>query len=140
MHLAAASGCLASDRGFVGVTNPSPPLEQSLLPSGQPSSGLVCEYNGLNGPPFSSGPPFALKSKAFLDTASAEALSAKVRQLPLGHLDGEVMNCPMDDEEVTVVALAYPDGRNINLWMATTGCATVSNGSISAWGVVSLPT
>jgi hypothetical protein len=131
MHTTVASGCLASDKGYVGVTNTPPPLDRSLLPSGVPTSGLICEYYGAN------GRPFALKQKKLLDSTSGKALSASALRLPLGHLDGEVINCPNDDGSVTVIALAYPDRRNVDLWMATTGCATVANGTIRAPGTVS---
>jgi hypothetical protein len=131
MRVTMASSCPTSDQGFVGVTNPPPPLERSLLPRGAPSGGLVCGYYGSN------GHPFALDRKTVLDASAAEALSVEILRLPLGHLDGEVTNCPMDDGSATVVALVYPDGANVDLWMATTGCPAVSNGYISASG--SLP-
>jgi hypothetical protein len=130
MRVAVASGCPAGDRGFVGVTNPPPPLDRSLLPAGTPNAGLVCEYYGMN------GHPFALKEKTTLNQSAADALAVKVQQLTLGHIDGEVVNCPMDDGSAAVVALVYPDGQNLDLWITTNGCTDVSNGYISAGGSV----
>jgi hypothetical protein len=38
----------------------------------------------------------------------------------------------MDDGAVTVVALEFPDHRNVDLWMRTRGCTSISNGYITA--------
>jgi hypothetical protein len=132
LSVSAASGCPPSDRGIVGVTGPAPPPNSSLLPPGAPTAGLVCEYSGLN------GDAFGLRRKTVLDATAADAFSARVRQLPLGHVDGRASFCPMDDRSATLVALVYPGDQNIDLWMETTGCATVSNGEISASGSVSV--
>jgi hypothetical protein len=126
MHVDVASGCPASDRGIVGVTNPGAPLNESLVPMGAPSSGLVCEYSGLN------GNAFALKHSAPLDAAAAAAFATHFRQIPLGHVDGAASFCPMDDGSASLVALAYLDHREVDVWMQTTGCTSVANGSITA--------
>lgn len=130
VRITSSSGCLPSDRGFVGVTNPPPPLDSSLLPSGSPSGGLVCKYYGLN------GQAFALEQSTAMDSGAASAFSASVGRLELGHIDGRVGSCPADDASAIVVALVYPDGRTVDLWMATAGCARISNGYISASGTV----
>jgi hypothetical protein len=130
MRVTRASGCPPSDRGFVGVTNPEPPLKTSLLPAESPTGALVCRYYGLN------GQPFALKQKAAMDATAAKAFSDNVRRLPLAHLDGLIIHCPAHDGGVTVVALDYPHEGTVDLWMTDTGCATVSNGSIRASGIV----
>lgn len=128
LRITLASGCPSRDGGFVGVTNLPPPLDSSLLPPGPPAGGLACRYYGMN------GQPFALEGRTVMDAAAAAAFSTTVGRLPLGHLDGQVVNCPAEDGSATVVALAYPDGRTIDLWLATTGCARTSNGYISASG------
>jgi hypothetical protein len=130
MHITVASGCPASDRAVVGVSNPPPPLESSLLPSEWPTGGLVCEYYGLN------GHPFALRQTTVMESTAANAYVRSVGRLRLGHLDGEVMSGPNDDGSATVVALDYPHAKTVDLWMTTTGCVRVSNGSISTSGTV----
>jgi hypothetical protein len=126
MSVDVASGCPASDRAIVGVTNPGAPLNDSLLPPGEPTAGLVCVYDGAN------GDAFALKQQTALDATSAPAFAARFRQIPLGHADDGVSYCPMDDGSATVIALRYPDRRNVDLWMRTTGCTSISNGFIAA--------
>ena len=128
MRITVTSGCSPSDKGFVGVTNPPPPLDSSLLPSGPPAGGLACQYYGLN------GHPFALKQTTVMDAAAAIAFAENVGRLPLGHLAGGVVSCPSDDGSAIVVALGYPDGRAIDLWIATTGCSHTSNGYVTASG------
>jgi hypothetical protein len=131
MRITLASGCPASDRGFTDVANPPPPLDSSLLPSEPPVGGLACQYYGLN------GDSFTLKQKTVMDSAAASAFSSGVGQLQVGHLDGQgATSCPADDGSVAVVALDYTDGKTVDLWMAPTGCAYVSNGYIRASGSV----
>ncbi len=132
MRITTESTCPADDRGFVGVTNPAASLNRSLLPPGDPTAGLVCAYYGSN------GRPFKLERSKTLVSKAGSALALKLGQLPLGHVDGEAVNCPMDDGSATVVTLAYPQGINFDLWMATTGCATISNGHIMVSGSVPL--
>lgn len=130
LRFSTGSGCPATDRGFVGVSNPPPPLDSSLLPSGTPTGGLACQYYGLN------GQPFALKQTTVMGPAAAQAFSTSIGQLQIGHLDGATTSCPMDDGSATVIALSYANGQTVDLWMATTGCAQVSNGYIVASGAV----
>jgi hypothetical protein len=131
MRLTVAGGCPATDQGYVGVTNPQPALNSSLVPPSAPTEGLVCEFYG------GSGHPFALKKTTVLDGTAAAAFAVKARELRLGHVDGEVLSCPNDDGSVTAVALAYPGGSPVDLWM-TGGCAGTSNGYIRVDGSVSV--
>ncbi|MCU4185646.1 hypothetical protein K6U06_14860 [Acidiferrimicrobium sp. IK] len=73
-----------------------------------------------------------------MDSAAANAFATSVGRLQLGHLDDQVVNCPSGGGSATVVALDYPNGQTIDLWMATTGCANTSNGYISASGAPSV--
>jgi hypothetical protein len=119
-------GCPATDRGYVGVTNPSTGyLVKSMFPSAAASAGLLCRYAGLNGKP-----RFALTAHQPLTRDAARQLAALVGRIPLGHLDDEARSCPMDDGSVTVLVLSYPGRANIDLWYARTGCQSLSNGQI----------
>jgi hypothetical protein len=48
------------------------------------------------------------------------------------HAPGEFFGCPFDDGAAEVIALSYPGRADIDLWVALTGCAFVSNGFIRA--------
>lgn len=121
-----ATGCPRGDQGVTGVTNPGAGLTQRLLPPGQPAAGLRCRYDGMN------GRPWQLVSAQRLTAAAAREAATSMARLPLSHPDGDVMSCPMADGSAEVLALAYPGRPDIDLWIMLNGCATVSNGFISA--------
>jgi hypothetical protein len=119
-------GCPATDRGYVGVTNPSTgDLAKSMLPAAAASAGLLCRYAGVNGKP-----SFALTAHQPLTRDAARQLAALVGRIPLDHLDDEARSCPMDDGSVTVLVISYPGRADVDLWYARTGCQTLSNGHI----------
>jgi hypothetical protein len=126
MRVTLASGCPTSDAGQVGVTNTGSKLDLSLLPSTPPSAGLICQYSGFN------GNRFALTSHVALDAFAAQRLAAAVNETPLSHVDGAVQHCPSGEGSATVIALGYPNGEVVDLWLSTTGCPFVANGHISA--------
>jgi hypothetical protein len=75
-----------------------------------------------------------------MSTSAAQAVAAQVRQIPIGHLEGDIpFSCPAEDGSATVVALQYPDGRTVDLYMTTSGCTTISNGYIVNGGSVPIP-
>jgi hypothetical protein len=121
-----AGGCPPTDVGVTGVVNPGARLSQRLLPPGQPAGGLLCRYDGRN------GRPWRLVRAGRLTAAAAWAAAAPMTRLPLSHPDGAMISCPMDDGSAEVLALAYPGGPDIDLWITLNGCRTVSNGYISA--------
>ncbi|MCL2463863.1 MAG: hypothetical protein FWF28_02175 [Micrococcales bacterium] len=126
MYVTVAGGCPGSDQGYVGVTNPPPELNTTLVPPQQPTGGLVCRYFGMN------DHPFALESHAVLGATEAEALAEKIGNLPLSHTDGDLVSCPFDDASTTVVAFAFPGRADVDLWVKANGCQTVANGFILA--------
>jgi len=130
LHVTVASGCPASDKDIVGVTNPGPPLTDALLPPGTPVGGLRCAYEGVN------GHPYQLKTTTVLSAVDAAAIATAAAQLPLSHVDGGIYNCPMIDGSAAVIVLVYPDGRNVNLWLNQPCSAAVANGYITVDGTV----
>jgi hypothetical protein len=126
LRLTVAGGCSARDSGDTGVTNSGADLATSLLPAGTPTAGLICRYAGLN------GHQFLLTSSQELDAADAAKLAAAVGHVQTGQPGGAPMNCPMADGSASVLALTYPGRPDVDLWWATTGCQTVSNGQLSA--------
>jgi hypothetical protein len=50
----------------------------------------------------------------------------------LSHALGGVMSCPFDDGSAELIALSYPGGPDVDLWVLLNGCGGVSNGYIVA--------
>jgi len=129
LRVTLAGGCPRTDSGVTGVINPGARLTQRLLPPGQPTAGLRCRYDGLN------GHPFRLVAAERLSAAQARRAARSMARIPLSHVDGGVVNCPMDDGSFELLALAYPGRPDIDLWIKLNGCAGVSNGYITAGGL-----
>jgi hypothetical protein len=100
-------------------------LTQRLLPPGQPTAGLRCRNDGLN------GHPWHLVATQRLTAAAARQTARSMASRPLSHTDGGSVGCPMDDGAAEVVALAYPGHPDIDLWVKLNGCGGVSNGYIT---------
>ena len=126
IRLTVAGGCPDSDAGFGDVANSGPGLTGRLLPATAPAAGLECRYHGMN------GPAWRLRSMTRLNVASAARVASSMARIPLSHLDGEVLNCPLDDGSAEVIALSYAGRPDVDLWITPTGCSGVSNGYILA--------
>jgi hypothetical protein len=125
-----AGGCPATDKNVTGVTNPAGQgLTRRLLPAGQPSGGLRCRYDGLN------GDPWHLVAAQRLSAAAARQTASQMAGLPLSHPADAVVNCPMDDGSAEVLALAYRGRPDVDLWVVLNGCGGVSNGYLTAGGI-----
>ncbi len=122
-----AGRCPSADQAVTGVTNPGAGLSQRLLPSGRPTAGLRCRYNGAGG-----RRPWHLAATTRLTAAQARQAARSVARIPLSHPDGEITSCPMDIGSAEVLVLAYPGRADVDLWITLSGCRTVSNGYISA--------
>src|SRR5262245_21861900 len=96
VRVTVAGGCPATDQEVTGVANPGAGLTRRLLPAGQPTAGLRCRYNGLN------GHPWHLVAARRLTASAARHAASSMARLPLSHPDGEVVNCPMDDGSAEV--------------------------------------
>lgn len=126
VRVTVAGGCPPTDQGVTGVANPGAGLTGRLLPPGQPTAGLRCRYDGLN------GHPWHLVAARRLTALAAGQAARSMARMPLSHPDGAVVNCPMDDGSAEVLALAYPGRADVDLWIKLNGCGGVSNGYISA--------
>jgi hypothetical protein len=137
LRVTVAGGCPATDRNDVGVQNSGRDLRTRLLPAAAPAApaapaaapaapeaGIECFYYGLN------GHPFKLRKQVVLGSAAATRVSAAIARLPLSHVIGGMLNCPMDDESMEIIALSYPGRPDVDLWQKLNGCATVANGYI----------
>ena len=129
VRVTVAGGCPPTDRGVTGVTNPGAGLTRRLLPPGQPTAGLRCRYDGLN------GHPWRLVAAQRLTTPAARQAATSMAHRPLSHTDGGSVNCPEDDGSAQVLALAYRGRPDIDLWIKLNGCGGVSNGHITTGGL-----
>jgi hypothetical protein len=125
LRVLADAGCPATDAGVVGVVNPGRDLAHELVPAGRPRTGLECAYYGMN------GLPWQLHRQQHLTAAQAERVAASMARLPLSHPLGAEVACPMDDGSAELIALSYPGGPDVDLWVLLNGCGGVSNGYIS---------
>ena len=127
IRVTVAGGCPATDQGVTGVTNPGPSLTQRLLPSGQPTAGLRCQYAGGNG-----HPSWHLVTATRLAGPAARQAAASMARLRLSHADPAVVRCvPPADGSAEALVLAYPGRPDVDLFMPN-GCGGVSNSYISA--------
>jgi hypothetical protein len=128
LRVLASGSCPATDAHIAGVRNPGAHLTRTVLPAGRPATALRCSYYGAN------GWPFKLKAQQRLGPARARALAAAIARIPVSHLIGGTTSCPADDGSAVLVAFAYPGSGSVDVWAEVTGCATISNGYISAGG------
>ena len=120
LTLTAESGCPATDGGAVSVA-PSD-LDDSLLPSGRPTDGLVCRYSGIG----------ELTSHTRLSGSAAAQLAVLAAEARFAHVDNQVIHCPLDNGSRLAIAFGYPDGETGALWYRATGCPAVDNGNVFA--------
>jgi hypothetical protein len=109
------------------ATQPEIPGDR-LLPTGQPSAGLICEYTASP-----RGETTMLLHRVQLDAAKARALAVAVGLVSLKPATG-AFNCPDDlFGTVTVIAFDYSASIGADLWYTTSGCRTLDNGHVSAF-------
>jgi hypothetical protein len=120
LHVTASGACPADDRHADGVP---PGSADSLLPSGTPDGALICAYTKSGGD--------VLTKHRNLAAAAAARLAALVNKISLAHTDGGIYNCPADFATHIVLAFDYPNrSRGAELWLNTSGCTSISNGTI----------
>lgn len=136
LRVTVAAGCPSTDKGKFSVSNPGAGLDKHLVPSATATSALICEYGGLN-----SKPRFRLVHHVLMSASRADRLAKQAAAISLGHLDGSVMSCPMDDGSVDVVVFHYKSRPDVDLWDRVNGCQTIANGHILAnGGLTGIPT
>lgn len=99
-----------------------------LLPTGQPSAGLICEY--MASP---SGQATALLHEVRLDSTNAQRLANAIVHVSLRPATGS-FHCPANFfGSDTVIAFTYTPTLSADLWYRTSGCRTLDNGDVSAF-------
>lgn len=125
--------CPPSVFGFVGVTNSGSDLTSQLLPGGQPTAGLVCEYSGAqDNDERVAGPSHTglLHTQWALHADQARRIASAVNHLSLSHADGASYGCPAGMGSATLIAFRYPGRNDVDLWLSPTGCTWIANGYI----------
>jgi len=133
IRVTVAGGCPASLGDNSDVSNDVDGLDVAMVPPGEPTGGLICQYPGAN--PTIDQP----KGSRTLTAAQAVALATQVRKLAVGSEGIGPHSCPMDDGQVTIAVLTFPQG-DVDLWWRVSGCQSVRNGHIvSLTGTLTLP-
>ena len=132
LRVTAAGGCPPTDETFVGVTNPdAADLHAQLLPVADPADGLVCQFGGDH--PLDAD-RFHLRRATTLGHERAADLAAAVRLLPLGHVVGGTMFCPVGLSSSAVIVFTYAGRDDVDLWLDPGGCSFVASGFVRAGG------
>jgi hypothetical protein len=127
MSLTVGGGCPAGDADIVGVRNTRADLTDRLVPAADPTGGLICRYDGLN------GTRFRLTAGRRLGAPAAAQVARALRALPLSHSQTAMLQpCPFQDGRAVAIALSYPGQPDVAIWWSASGCQRVANGVITA--------
>lgn len=142
LRVTVAAGCPGSDRNIVGVSNSGIDLSTGLLPSKPPTEALICSYAGslatvqarkANGPG-SPGSPDALAGHHLISAATAQHLADLAARVTLAYDSGGlIQSCAGGDGNSAIIAFAYANRPDVDLWLDLASCPEVSNGRIRAW-------
>jgi hypothetical protein len=130
VRLLASQTCPSALGAKNGVANPYAGDE---LVAPNPTFGLICRYT----PPYPLGPqpntnPASLYADARLTASQAEHLVRVIDSISTAHTTGS-SSCPGDDGSTSVIAFAYTDAPDIDLWFKDSGCQTLDNGRLRAF-------
>jgi hypothetical protein len=130
LRVTIAGGCPRRDTGAYGVRNIGRDLTQSLLPAGQPTAVLVCDYSGRQD---GAGTPAAtLQAHGLRRAADAAQLAGIIRQVRLAHIDGGTSSSPPGLGTMTIFVFAFPGRADVDLAWLNSGWQELSNGFIMA--------
>lgn len=114
------AGCAARGAGAVSY-NGWRAAGVTLAPSGARAIRL-CRYGGL--------PALRLQASRLLTGASVKELTAEFDRLPALRPDHPATACPADFGSRVIAHLAYPDGQQVTIAVALTGCNHLTNGNL----------
>ncbi len=133
VRIAVARPCAAHLGAADDVSNPD--AGSALVPP-NPVAGLICRY----GPP-SSGQsidaPRPLYSQVRLIRAQAVELAGVIDAMstavpPNAH-------CPAERPSASIIAFAYANAPDVDLWFKDSGCQTIDNGRVKASEIANPP-
>jgi hypothetical protein len=103
----------------------------SALVPPNPIAGLICRY----APPSSSGQsieaPRSLYAQVRLIRAQAVQLAGVIDAMSTAAPPGGA-HCPADRPSASIIAFAYANAPDVDLWFKDSGCQTLDNGRVKA--------
>jgi len=118
VRVVVSKGCPAKIPGVVDVRNPRSVNGRTLLPAHVPTAGLMCAY----------GPDGASLGSRLLSQTEASAFATVINRVRFA-ADGGPLSCPMDSGRIYVLAFAYRDAPDADLWWHASGCQSLDNGT-----------
>ncbi len=134
LRVTVGAPCPAGDDGVVGVRSPGPFLGGQLVYRARPTAARVCSYAGSD-----AKRPFVLTRSRILTALQARAVATAVAAVSLAHTDGAAYSCPADFSRSVAIALSYPGRPDVDLWYGASGCSTLANGHVTAFGFAARP-
>jgi hypothetical protein len=108
------------------VSNQRDLVSGHLLPP-RPQFGTICWYRSM------PGRPYAWIHRSLVNYRTATALAGAIADLDTARPSG-VFNCPAEFADAAVLAFGYLNGKSVDLWFSDSGCQTLDNGVITAYG------
>jgi hypothetical protein len=160
VRVTVSGGCPHSLGDAHDVSNPGPGFwsefwHYSELARSGATNGLVCEYvvtqvvaapqpgpptespGPLDGPDVSQVVPLpvlSLQTQLSMTAAEASTLSLAAATQSRWHPGvGDHFNCPPESGGVTIVAFAYPNGPDADIWWNNSGCQNADNGHVEVY-------
>jgi hypothetical protein len=113
------------------VSNTGVGLDKILTPP-SPESGLICRF----GPAYTNSRMTVaggtLYRRRWVDMNTARHLASVIDSISTAGPQG-VTSCPSTDFSATIIAFAYRDAPDVDLWFSDSGCRTLDNGLIGAF-------
>lgn len=128
-----AAGHCPTDKGPAADVVDHSDASPTLLPANRaPSSALVCVYGSRPHVRTVAGHD-KLAYEVRLGRVQARGLAESANNIDLAAPPAGTVSCPMDTGAVTLIAFAYPDTPDIDLWWKSDGCQIIDNGRLAAW-------
>jgi hypothetical protein len=126
VHVDATGPCPSTLGNARDVSNEANALGAHLLPS-HPQFGIICWYRST------PGLPYAWVHRSLVNYPTAIALAGAIDGLDTARPSG-VFHCPPAFADAAVLAFGYLKNESVDLWFADSGCETLNNSVLTAYG------
>lgn len=120
--------CPKSVAQYHDVTNANADARTTLVPP-NPTAGLICRYGTI--PTLSSSIPYTLVVAKRLGQQDASALAEAIDRVSTKRPTG-LSSCPAQFATATIIAFAYANGSNADIWYEDSGCQMLDNGFLAS--------